>query len=250
MNGPNLERRLTMSPKNPVVTDQNPKAQPAITATYSPDDNKLRLTAAHRLDAETYAQVSAVGFRWAPRLEQFVAPAWTPEREDLAIELAGEIEDEDSTLMDRAEDRAERFEGYQERRRHDAERARQAVSVIADNIPFGQPILVGHHSERHARRDQQRIENGMRKAVQLWRTSQYWQDRAEAAIRHAKYKERPDVRHRRIKTLEAERRRWERDRAQAAKWLDLWNRLDDPEALKRKDGQPTTLHERARILAK
>lgn len=32
---------------------------------------------------------------------------------------------------------------------------------IAEGIPFGQPILVGHHSERRARRDQARIEAGM-----------------------------------------------------------------------------------------
>ena len=220
-----------------------------ITATYSPDDNKLRLTAATRLDPETYARVKAAGFSWAPKLEQFIAPAWTPDREDLAMELAGEIEDEDSTLMDRAEDRAERFEGYQMRRMEEAERARAAVASIADHIPTGQPILVGHHSERHARRDQQRIENGMRRAVQLWRTSEYWQDRAQAAIRHAKYKERPDVRARRIKTLEADQRKWKRERDEAANWLRLWDRVDNPEAMKRKDGQPSTMLERARFLA-
>ena len=35
---------------------------------------------------------------------------WTPEREDLLLELCGEIEDEDTTLIERAEARAERFE--------------------------------------------------------------------------------------------------------------------------------------------
>ena len=39
-------------------------------------------------------------------------------------------------------------------------------------------VLVGHHSERHARRDQERIENGMRRAVRLWETSEYWSRRA------------------------------------------------------------------------
>jgi hypothetical protein len=34
---------------------------------------------------------------------------------------------------------------------------------IADGIPFGQPILVGHHSEKHARRDADRIYRGMEK---------------------------------------------------------------------------------------
>nr|WP_130953837.1 DUF3560 domain-containing protein [Klebsiella pneumoniae] len=31
--------------------------------------------------------------------------------------------------------------------------------------PLGQPILVGHHSERRARRHAQKIENGMKRAV-------------------------------------------------------------------------------------
>ena len=65
------------------------------TATCSPDDNKLRLYASSRLDAETYERVKAAGFRWAPKQDLFVAPAWSPSREDLLIELCGEIEDED-----------------------------------------------------------------------------------------------------------------------------------------------------------
>ena len=45
-------------------------------ATYSPDDNKLRLYAASRLDQETYKKVHDAGFRWAPKQALFVAPAW------------------------------------------------------------------------------------------------------------------------------------------------------------------------------
>lgn len=45
-------------------------------ATYSPDDNKLRLYAASRLDPETYKKVHDAGFRWAPKQALFVAPAW------------------------------------------------------------------------------------------------------------------------------------------------------------------------------
>ncbi len=168
-----------------------------LSATYSPDDNKLRLYASTRLGADTYARVKAAGFRWAPRQDLFVAPMWTPGREDLLVELCGEIDDEDTTLVDRAEQRADRFDDYSERRGREAEGARKAVERIADGIPFGQPILVGHHSERHARRDAEKIENGMRKAVRLWQTSTYWQDRAAGALRHAKYKEQPAVRARR-----------------------------------------------------
>ena len=194
------------------------------TATYSPEDNKLRLYSAGRLDEAEFARVKAHGFKWAPRQELFVAPMWTPEREDLLLELCGEIGDEDTSLVDRAEERAERFEWYSESRAADAESARKTVASIADNIPFGQPILVGHHSEKHARRDAERIENGMRRAVKAWETAKYWTQRAAGAVAAAKYKERPDVRARRIKGIEADKRKMERNLSHAKTALAIWSR--------------------------
>ncbi len=195
-------------------------------ATYSPDDNKLRLYPTERLPRDLYERVRAVGFIWAPKQELFVAPAWTPEREDLAIELAGAVGDEDTTLADRAEDRAERFEGYSERRAADALRAKDSVDALADAIPFGQPILVGHHSERHARRDAEKIESGMRRAVKLWDTSTYWTDRARGAVQHAKYKELPAVRARRIKGIESDRRKMQQRIATAQRGIAAWSAVD------------------------
>ena len=55
----------------------------ALTATYSPEDNKLRLYADARLPRDLYDRVRAAGFVWAAKQALFVAPAWTPEREDL-----------------------------------------------------------------------------------------------------------------------------------------------------------------------
>ena len=207
-----------------------------ITATYSPEDNKIRLFSITRLDSETYSRVIKAGFKWAPKQELFVTTMWTPTREDLCIELAGEIGDEDTTLVERAEAKAGRLEDLSERRTQDADRAQKAVHAIADGIPFGQPILVGHHSERHARKDAEKIENGMRKAVECWKAAQYWQDRAKGAIRLAKYKERPDVRARRIKGLEADKRKEERSQADAQKFLKAY---EDPQArtAKLRDGR-------------
>ncbi len=158
------------------------------TATYSPDDNKLRLYASSRLDAATYASVKAAGFRWAPKQDLFFA-TWSPTGADMLIELAGEIDDEDTTLAERAEVRADRFETYSENRAAGAEAASKAVAAIADGIPMGQPILVGHHSEKRARKDAERITSGMRRAVKLWDEASYWADRATGALRNAKYKE-------------------------------------------------------------
>lgn len=200
-------------------------------ATYSPEDNKLRLYPASRLAPEAYARVKAAGFHWAPKQGLFVAPMWTPEREDLLIELCGEVGDEDTSLVSRAEARAERFEDYSEARAEDASRARDAVSAITHNIPMGQPILIGHHSERHARKDAEKIENGMRRAVKMWEQSQYWQSRAAGAIHAAKYKELPSVRARRIKGLESDLRKQEKYRDEAAMWLHLWTECaNEPDA--------------------
>src|SRR5262249_37261463 len=125
-------------------------------------------------------------------------------------------------LVERAEERAERFQDYSTARAEDAHTAREAVSKIADNIPFGQPILVGHHSEKHARKDAEKIENGMRRAVKMWDASKYWKERAAGGVRHAKYKELPGVRHRRIKGLESDKRKQERRIAEAEKYMKLW----------------------------
>lgn len=119
--------------------------------------------------------------------------------EDVLLSLAGEIEDEDSTLAERQEARAERFTGYSGKRASESAQALDEVERLAAMIPPGQPILVGHHSERRARRDAQRIENGMKRAVMLFERAEYWEERARSALLHAKYKERPDVRWRRIK---------------------------------------------------
>lgn len=193
------------------------------TATYSPDDNKLRFYPDSRLSTDDYNRAKAHGFKWAPKQQLFVAPMWTPEREELLIEWCGEIGDEDKSLVERAEDRAERFEDYSEKRAQDADQAHAGVEAIAGNIPLGQPILVGHHSEKRARKDAERIENGMRRAVKMWETSKYWQERAKGAISSAKYKERPDVRARRIKGIEADKRKSERIIAGYERCLKFWS---------------------------
>lgn len=195
-------------------------------ATYSPEDNKLRLYPDCRLDKELYSKVRAMGFIWAAKQGLFVAPMWTPARFDFLMSLCGDVEDEDTTLAERADQRADRFDGYQGSRLRDAEAASNAARQLSQGIPFGQPILVGHHSERRARKDAEKIEAGLRRAVQMWETSEYWQRRAAGALAHAKYKELPAVRYRRIKTLEADQRKQQRNQDDAKKWLDLWTQCE------------------------
>ncbi len=196
------------------------------TARYSPEDNKLRIDPAFRLPKDVYERVRQAGFIWAPKQKLFVAPAWTPSREDFLIEMCGEIGDEDTTLVDRAEQRADRFQEYSDKRRDEAVHAHAAVERLCDGIPLGQPILVGHHSEKRARRDAERITNRMRKAVNLWETSEYWKSRAKGCLLAAKYKEQPDVRHRRIKGLEADKRKREKTVKRSQGLIKVWTNPD------------------------
>ena len=196
-----------------------------ISATYSPEDNKIRLYASARLDAETFQRVKEAGFKWAPKQELFVAPAWSCAREDLALELAGEIEPEDMTLAERAQMKADRLDAIAEKRAAEASAFSRAANELSRAFEFGQPILVGHHSERKARKTQERMHSAQDKASKAHRAIGYWQYRAESVERHANYKNDPKVQARRIHTLLAELRDLQRRLNTAHKALAMWEKL-------------------------
>jgi hypothetical protein len=50
---------------------------------------------------------------------------------------------------------------------------------LTENIPFGQPILVGHHSEKRHRSDIDKSWNAMGKAVELSKAAEGYESRAE-----------------------------------------------------------------------
>ncbi len=120
------------------------------------------------------------------------------------------------------EARRERILARADRMRKEGESRIKRARDMASVIPFGQPILVGHHSEKHARADAKKIENGMRRAVNMWKQSGYWADRAKGCLRSAKYKELPAVRARRIKGLESELRKNLKSKAETEKQLKAW----------------------------
>ena len=87
------------------------------------------------------------------------------------------------TYREKRERRADRREEWGAKRRTKQDQAFKGASQIADNIPLGQPILVGHHSEKRARRDQERIHNGMRKGIEHSDMAQHHEQAADT-IRH------------------------------------------------------------------
>jgi len=211
-----------------------------IDATYSPEDNKIRLYSSSRLDAETYERVKAAGFKWAPKQELFVAPKWSPSREDLAIELAGEIVPEEMTLAERALAKAERLDELANKRHRQANAFQRAAQELSEAFAHGQPILVGHHSEAKARRTQARMHSAMTNANKAEKLANYWLYRASGVEHHANRKNDPKVRASRIKTLLAELRDMQREVNHAHLCIATWEKITQDEAIKFAVGRSIT----------
>lgn len=117
------------------------------------------------------------------------------------------------TYRERREARAERLRDWADKREARSAGAFEHAEAISSMIPFGQPILVGHHSEGRHRRDVARIERGMREGIDSARMAESMRSRAdniEAAAAHAIYSDDEDATDRlreRIASLEAERDR-------------------------------------------
>lgn len=203
-----------------------------ISATYSPEDNKLRLYASTRLDPETYERVKAAGFVWAPKQELFVAPKWTPEREDLALELAGDIEPEEMTLAERAAIKAERLDNLAEKRHGEAVSLNRRADDLSQAFYMGQPILIGHHSERKARKTKERKDAAQGAAIKAEKAANYWLYRASGVERFANMKNNPRVRANRIKTLLAELRDLQRGINAAHHALTIWDKFTTDEQIR------------------
>lgn len=75
----------------------------------------------------------------------------------------------------------ERLEARAEKRRADAATLWEQAHKMGEAIPFGQPILVGHHSERADRNRRERIWNKQSKSVQLSREADTLERRAKAS---------------------------------------------------------------------
>lgn len=194
-------------------------------ATYSIENDTIYLSASGRDTPEVFERLKAAKFQWIRGTNNYRAAGWSPAKMDLALELAGDIEDEDMSMEERAEARAERYEELSDKRNSDANAAYDASKRISDFIPMGQPILVGHHSEGRHRSDLKRIDGNMRKACDNWKLAKHWEGRAAAAIRHAEYKNEPAVRARRIKTIEADQRKVRKNVVEAQENIDAWNIL-------------------------
>lgn len=182
------------------------------TATYSPEDNKLRLYVG-RVPRDEYLKLRAEGWTSTPKQSCDFVATWTPERRNTCLEYADIIEDEDQGPEDRAADRAERFGEYRDKRTSEA-------TGHADRYDSG-PMAHGYQSQARAERATRRHDRIASYACDAWSKAEYWQQRTAGVIRHALYKSTPGVRMGRIKVLEAELRRYTGSGSEWEKHLTL-----------------------------
>jgi hypothetical protein len=153
-------------------------------ATYNITSNRLKVWFAERLPKDEYEAAKRIGFvYWFG--SKCLTCAWRPAAEDFILARGIEIEEDDRP--DDTEARVERFDGYAT----DAER----------NAASSESYLNTRANTERRRR------NALNGAMSETERAAYWQGRIERSIRHAAFKERPDVIARRIAELETDLRR-------------------------------------------
>lgn len=169
-------------------------------ASYNITNDRLKFypPAGERLSPEDYERARGCKFQWWPGQKCFSA-VWTPGAEDFIIAQGYTIEEDDSP--DDVEARVNRFAGY-------AAGAEAEAAAAAERA-------MNATTERRERLASNTARNQAEEA-------EYWTRRISGAIAHAAYKDRPDVIARRIKGLEADKRRNEKHLKEARAFLALW----------------------------
>lgn len=84
-------------------------------------------------------------------------------------------------VAEKAEARADRMEAREEKATEESRRSIHNAIQMTQCIPMGQPILVGHHSEKRHRALLNRSDNAMRRGVEAGKKAEHYGRRAEAA---------------------------------------------------------------------
>lgn len=80
---------------------------------------------------------------------------------------------------DRIIQKKEYYEAKAEKFAKEAESRATSARETMQNIPLGQPILVGHHSEKRHRKDIERIDRNFGKSVEASEKSEYYANKAK-----------------------------------------------------------------------
>jgi len=155
-------------------------------------------------DVDTIAALKRDGWRWSGFRKQ-----WHNNRR--FVKPPASVQFEDGGMVDYSAERSERLAASAEKAGERAATARASAQRIMDVIPMGQPILVGHHSERRARSDISKIDRSMQRSFEEHKKAEYLARKAESSERHQARLHSAGVISRRLDKLRAIVRKLERE---------------------------------------
>lgn len=175
--------------------------------------------------------VKAKGWRWGRELGAWYVPRsrdTTPNQpmieataaslreagHDVDVEVDDRVDDiatVEARRSDRAAERAGRLTARADRTQDQADRREAAARDFISRVPLGQPVLVGHHSEGRALRDQARVARDLDAAAELQRQADTARGAARTAGAATGARYAPITVGNRIERLEGEERRLTRE---------------------------------------
>ncbi len=148
-------------------------------------------------DQETITLLKSNGWRWSGYRKQ-----WHTNRRYAKPPVG--IDYSDGGECDYASERGDRLHTASDRAESRSQEAYERSNALVENIPLGQPILIGHHSQRGHEKTLEKSRNAMDTSVQEQKKAEHLEYKANSSERHQAYKEKPDVIARRIKRLKGE----------------------------------------------
>ena len=86
-----------------------------------------------------------------------------------------------NSYEEKRQNRIDRFNELSEKNYKESSETYDKAHNMAQAIPFGQPILVGHHSEKRDRNYRSKVETNFKKSFELQKKAKYYEEKAKAA---------------------------------------------------------------------
>ena len=182
--------------------------------TYNVATDWLSLTFPGRQPKDVTGPLKEAGFRFRGRGPYKAWKCrWNTHREDVALSFLVDRETDVEVIAIEPDwnKRADARDEYAAQVAAQASALWSEHRAMLDVIPFGQPILVGHHSEQRDRNYRARADRKARKSIETSDRAESIKRGADRARWKAERAQDADVREKKVKTLEKEIRRFTRD---------------------------------------
>jgi hypothetical protein len=198
----------------PEYPDETPATPIAAILRYDASSHISWLEMESKPDESTRAALKMNGWRWSGYRKQ-----WYNGRQSPSLPQTSLISIQEGGYCDYSSERAERLQRRADAHSAKADAAYQRAHAAVAMIPLGQPILVGHHSERGHRRAIARSHAAMDTSVAEMKTAERLRHDAASSARHQAYQQTPEAMQRRLDRLSADHRAMQRNDMRRAREL-------------------------------